>query len=67
MRRLFNAHVQLVYEDKLGEASVSSSVTSRTGVLVGPEAADVPMLWESKIELGWDFYNEIIRTRFLST
>ena len=26
MRRLFNAHVQLVYEDKLGEANVSSSV-----------------------------------------
>ena len=24
--RLFNAHVQLVYEDKLGEANVSSSV-----------------------------------------
>ena len=26
MRWLFNAHVQLVYEDKLGEANVSSSV-----------------------------------------
>ena len=21
----------------------------------------VPMLWDSKIELGWDFFNEIIR------
>ena len=27
---------------------------------MGPEAADVPMLWESKIELGWDFFDEII-------
>ena len=61
MRRLFNAHVQLVYEDKLGEASVSSSVTSRTEFWWDPKRPDVPMLWESKIELGWDFYNEIIR------
>ena len=30
MRRLFNAHVQLIYEDELGEASVSSSVADRT-------------------------------------
>ena len=30
MRRLFNAHVQLVYEDEYGEASVSLSVASRT-------------------------------------
>ena len=61
MRRLFNAHVQLVYEDKLGEASVSSSVTSRTEFWWDPKRPDVPMLWDSKIELGWDFFNEIIR------
>ena len=60
MRRLFNAHVQLVYEDKLGEASVSSSVTSRTEFWWDPKRPDVPMLWDSKIELGWDFFNEII-------
>ena len=57
MRRLFNAHVQLVYEDKLGEASVSSSVTSRTEFWWDPKQPDVPMLWDSKIELGWDFFN----------
>ena len=61
MRRLFNAHVQLVYEDKLGEASVSSSVTSRTEFWWDPKQPDVPMLWDSKIELSWDFFNEIIR------
>ena len=30
MRRLFSAHVQLVYEDEHGEARVSSSVADRT-------------------------------------
>ena len=60
MRRLFNSHVQLVYEDELGEASVSSSVTSRTEFWWDPKQPDVPMLWDSKIELGWDFFNEII-------
>ena len=34
MRRLFNAHVQLIYEDELGEASVSSSVADRTELAV---------------------------------
>ena len=61
MRRLFNAHVQLVYEDELGEASVSSSVTSPTEFWWDPKQPDVPMLRrDSKIELGWDFFNEII-------
>ena len=61
MRRLFNAHVQLVYEDKLGEASVNSSVASRTEFWWDPKRPGVPMLWDSKIELGEDFFNEIIR------
>ena len=61
MRRLFSAHVQLVYEDEHGEARVSSSVTSRTEFWWDPKRPDVPMLWDSKIELGWDFYNEIIQ------
>ena len=30
MRWLFNAHVQLVYEDEQGETRVSSSVADRT-------------------------------------
>ena len=61
MRRLFNAHVQLVYEDEHGEASVSSSVASRTEFWWNERKPDQPVLWESKIELGWDFFNEIIR------
>ena len=59
MRRLFNAHVQLVYEDKLGEASVSSSVADRTEFWWNPKRPDEPMLWQSKIRLGEDFFNEM--------
>ena len=60
MRRLFNTHVQLVYKDKLGEASVSSSVADRTEFWWNPKRPDEPMLWESKIYLGEAFFNEII-------
>ena len=61
MRRLFNAHVQMVYEDERVEASVSSSVASRTEFWWNPARPEEDSLWESKIELGWDFFNEIIR------
>ena len=60
MRRLFNAHVQLIYEDKLGETSVSSSVADRTEFWWNPKRPNEPMLWQSKIRLGEDFFNEII-------
>ena len=61
MRRLFNAHVQLIYEDELGEASVSSSVADRTEFWWNPKRPDEPSLWESKIHLSEPFFNEIIR------
>ena len=61
MRRLFNAHVQLVYKDEHGEASVSSSVADSTAFWWNPKRPDEPMLWESKIELGEKFFQEIIR------
>ena len=60
MKRLFNAHVQLVYEDEHGEARVSSSVADRTEFWWNERKPDEPMLWESKIELGEKFFNEII-------
>ena len=34
MRRLFNAYVQLIYEDKLGEASVNAVIAPPHRVLV---------------------------------
>ena len=60
MRRLFNAHVRLIYEDEHGEASVSSSVADSTAFWWNPKRPDEPMLWESKIELGEKFFQEII-------
>ena len=60
MRRLFNAHVQLVYKDEHGEASVSSSVADSTAFWWNPKRPHERMLWESKIELGEKFFNEII-------
>ena len=61
MWRLFNAHVRLVYENEHGEASVSSSVADRTEFWWNERKPDQPVLWESKIRLGEDFFNEIIR------
>ena len=61
MRRLFNAHVRLVYEDKHGEASVSSSVADRTEFWWNERKPAERSLWDSKIRLGEDFFNEIIQ------
>ena len=61
MRRLFNAHVRLIYKDEYGEASVSSSVADSTAFWWNPKRPDERTLWESKIELGEKFFNEILR------
>ena len=60
MKRLFSATVQLIYEDEHGEALVSSSVADRTEFWWNERKPDERSLWESKIELGEKFYNEII-------
>ena len=60
MRRLFNAHVQLVYKDEHGEVSVSSSVADRTEFWWNERKPDQSSLWDSKIELGEKFFHEII-------
>ena len=61
MRRLFNAHVSLIYEDQHSEASVNAVIARRTEFWWDPKRPDKRMLWESKIELSEDFFNEIIR------
>ena len=61
MKRLFGATVQLIYEDEHGEARVSSFIADRTEFWWNERKPDQPMLWESKIELGEKFFNEIIR------
>ena len=61
MRRLFNAHVRLIYKDEYGEASMSSSVADSSAFWWNPKRPDERTLWQSKIELGEKFFNEIIR------
>ena len=61
MDRLFNSHVQLVYEDKHGKATVNSQVADRTELWWNPKRPNERSLWESKLELGEKFFNEIIR------
>ena len=55
-----NAHVRLVYKDERGEASVSSSVADRTEFWWNERKPNERVLWESKIELGEKFFQEII-------
>ena len=60
MRRLFNTHVRLIYEDEHGEQFVSSAIADRGAFWWNERKHDQPSLWESKIELGEKFFNEII-------
>lgn len=60
MERLFNASVRLIYKDEYGEASVSSSVADSTAFWWNPKRPAERTLWESKIELGEKFFQEII-------
>ena len=61
MKRLFGCTVQLIYENEHGEASVNAVIARRTEFWWNPERSDQVGLWESKIELGDDFFNEIIQ------
>ena len=61
MKRLFNAHIQLAYENEQVSASVNSPVASRTGFWWNERKTSERLGWESKIELGEKFFHEIIR------
>ena len=61
MDRLFNAHISLIYEDERGKATMNSQIADRTELWWNPKRPDAPVLWESKIELGEKFFQEIIR------
>ena len=51
---------QLSYKDEQGEAAVNSLIARRTEFWWNERKPDQPSLWQSKIELGEDFFNEII-------
>ena len=61
MDRLFNAHVSMIYEDERGKATVNSLIARRTEFWWNPKRPGERVLWESKIELGEDFFNELIQ------
>ena len=60
MKRLFGCSVSMIYEDKHGEAHVSSMVADRAAFWWNERKPDEPVLWDSKIRLGEDFFTEII-------
>ena len=60
MDRLFNAHIQLIYKDERGKATVNSLIADRTAFWWNPTQPNEPMLWESKIELSEKFFHEIV-------
>ena len=60
MKRLFGCTVSMIYEDQRGETRVSSLVADHTEFWWNERKPDEPVLWQSKIELGEKFFNEII-------
>ena len=60
MRRLFNANVRLIYKDEHGEQFVSSAIADRGEFWWNERKPGEPVLFDSKIRLGEDFFNEII-------
>ena len=61
MDRLFNAHISLIYKDERGKATVNTVIARRSEFWWNPKRPDESTLWESKIELSEDFFQEIIR------
>ena len=61
MHRFFNAVVRLAYSDAEGEASMGGAVASRIELWWNPKRPDQPTLWESRIRLGEELFEEIIR------
>ena len=60
MKRLFGCSVSMIYEDEHGEARVSSLVADRAAFWWNERKPDESVLFNSKIRLGEDLFNEII-------
>ena len=60
MRRLFGCTVTLVYEDEERESRVSSLIADRADYWWNTKRPAAPVLWDSTIELGEKFFQEII-------
>ena len=60
MDRLFAAQVSLIYEDEQQKLRVSSLVADRAAFWWDVKRPAAPVLWDSTIRLGEEFFNEII-------
>ena len=60
MNRLFHSSVELVYEHEHGEQFMASRVVDRGEFWWDPKRPNERVLWDSKIELGEKFFQEII-------
>ena len=61
MKRLFRCQIELIHEHKHGDRSIAARVADRTEFWWNERKPDEQMLWDSKIRLGEDFFNEIIQ------
>ena len=61
MDRLFNASVRLIYEDERGKQFIASHIADRGEFWWDERKPDECSLWDSKIRLGEDLFNEIIQ------
>ena len=60
MRRLFNAHIQLAYEDKNVDATVNAVIADRTVFWWNERKPGESSRWTSTIGLSEKFFNEIV-------
>ena len=60
MQRLFRCTVELSQRNEAGERFIASRIADRGEFWWDPKRPDETVLWESKIRLGEDFFNEII-------
>ena len=60
MKRLFGCTVTMIYEDENVDATVNAVIADST--VFWWNKPDQPSLWESKIELGEKFYNQIVNS-----
>ena len=61
MDRLFRCQVELIHEHENGLQFIASRIADRGEFWWDPKRPDVPMLWDSRIRLGEEFFNEIVR------
>ena len=61
MKRLFRCQIELIHEHEHGDRSIASRVADRTEFWWNERKPNERTLWDSKIRLGEDFFNEIVR------